>query len=399
MTDEYDRREFLAGPVRWAAAAGLLGGVTPSLFAQSPAAQGGAKIITRKLGRTGISLPIVSMGVMNADIPGLIRRAYEVGIRHFDTAAAYQGGRNEEMVGAMIKEMGVRDQVTISTKALSFWRGSPDAEARSAFRQSVEASLKRLQMDHVDIVYFHGVDSPELARAGGVIQALTELKKEGKIRFTGISTHQGEAVLNEAVRLGVYDVGLVTFNFTMASNTGLIDAIARAAQAGMGIVAMKTQAGGTARPDRSLPRALPPLSQTALLKWVLRHQPIATAIPGYTTYGQVEQNFTVATDLEYTAAEKEFLGEKTFVAQAQFCQHCGQCRNDCPSGVDIPSLMRSHMYAVQYANPDPARLTLASLETGKGLDGCRDCDACKASCRNHVNIGGKIAQLSALSLA
>jgi aryl-alcohol dehydrogenase-like predicted oxidoreductase len=244
VSGTYDRREFLVGPVRWAAAAGLLSGVAPSLLAQVSTPRDGAKIITRTLGRTGISLPIVSMGVMNADVPGLIRRAYEVGIRHFDTAAFYQGGRNEEMVGAMIKEMGVRDQVTITTKALPFYKGGPAAEARNLFRQTVEASLKRLQMDHVDIVCFHAVDSAEIARAEGPIQALTELKKEGKTRFTGLSTHEGEAVLNEAVRLGVYDVALVPFNYTMASNTALLSAIERAAKAGMGIVAMKTQAGG-----------------------------------------------------------------------------------------------------------------------------------------------------------
>jgi len=58
----------------------------------------------------------VSMGVMNADVPGILRRSYELGIRHFDTAAVYQNGRNEEMVGIVIKEMGIRDKVVISTK-------------------------------------------------------------------------------------------------------------------------------------------------------------------------------------------------------------------------------------------------------------------------------------------
>jgi hypothetical protein len=74
----------------------------------------------------------------------------------------------------------------------------------------------------------------------------------------------------------------------------------------MGIVAMKTQAGGLSRPDRALPNVLPPHSQTALLKWVLHNQSISTAIPGVTTHDQLEQNITVAFNLEYTAAEKEF---------------------------------------------------------------------------------------------
>ena len=136
-------------------------------------------------------------------------------------------------------------------------------------------------------------------------------------------------MLPEAVRLGVFDVGLVPVNYTMASNKALLDAIDHAAKAGMGVVAMKTQAGGLARPDRALPKELPPHSQTALLKWVLHNPSITTAIPGVTAYDQLEQNITVAFDLEYSAAEKAFLGDRALMTQARFCQQCGQCRTDC----------------------------------------------------------------------
>ena len=106
------------------------------------------------------------MGVMNADVPGILRRAYELGIRHFDTAAGYQKGRNEEMVGQVIKDIGVRDKVTISTKQMLRSRPPSAAEAKKRFIEGVEASLRRLQMDHVDILYHHSVDSVEV-RAGG----------------------------------------------------------------------------------------------------------------------------------------------------------------------------------------------------------------------------------------
>jgi uncharacterized protein len=394
MNEKTSRREFLVAPLQCVAAAGLLGAMVPSLLAQSRGSRS-EKILTRTLGKTRISLPIVSLGFMNADAPDLIQHAYEIGMRHVDTAAFYQNGRNEEIVGATIKKMGARDSVTIGTKV--FLRGvgvsARDPQAGTAFRQVAEASLKRLQMDHVDILYYHSVDSAEDLRAEGPLQALAELKKEGKTRFIGVSTHQGAVVLPEAVRLGVFDVGLVPINFTMASNKALLDAIDQSAKAGMGIVAMKTQAGGLSRPDRALPKVLPPHSQTALLKWVLHHESIATAIPGVTAHDQLDQNITVASSLEYTADEKEFLGDRALLAQAQFCQQCGQCRPDCPHGVDIPTLMRSHMYAVQYANLDLARSTLACLETGKGPTACTSCSGCKVVCRNDVNIAAKITQL------
>jgi len=185
----------------------------------------------------------------------------------------------------------------------------------------------------------------------------------------------------------------------MAHDAEKLAMIERAAKAGIGIVAMKTQAGGTVRPDSKLPKELPPESQTALLKWVLNHDFITTAIPGFSTYEHLEQDFSVVRNLAYTDAEKKFLADKAFVAQAEFCQQCGQCREDCPKRVDIPALMRSHMYAVQYRNAGMARQLLAKSESGHGLDACRSCASCQAHCRNTVRIARKIAQLKDLELA
>src|SRR6201993_5633521 len=111
----WNRREFIVKPILWAGTASVL--AKTNVLLASPALETSASpVLQRTLGKTGLTLPVVSMGVMNADVPGLLRRAYELGIRHFDTAAVYQNGRNEEMVGRVIKEMGVRDKVVISTK-------------------------------------------------------------------------------------------------------------------------------------------------------------------------------------------------------------------------------------------------------------------------------------------
>ena len=392
---EWNRREFIVKPIVWAGAASVLGR-TDLLAASSGSQAANGAVLQRALGKTGITLPIVSMGVMNADIPGLLRRAYEVGIRHFDTAAGYQQGRNEEMVGQVIKDLGVRDKVTISTKQASRNRPQSAPEAKKRFIEGVESSLRRLQMDHVDILYHHAVDSVEDARAEGPLEALQSLKKDGKTRFVGLSTHKTEDVINEAVRLNLFDVALVTLNYTMAHDAGILSTIERAAKSGIGIVAMKTQAGGTVRPDGKLPKQLPAASQTALLKWVLNHDFITTAIPGFSTYEHLEQDFSVVRDLSYTDDEKRFLADKSFVAQAQFCQQCGKCKDDCPKKVEIPALMRAHMYAVQYRNSGMALETLASVALGRGVDVCDSCDSCRVTCRNSVQIAKKIAQLKSL---
>lgn len=385
---QWNRRDFIVKPIVWAGAATVIG-KSQSLFAD-PAK---TPLIQRTLGKTGITLPIVSMGVMNADIPGLLRRAYEVGMRHFDTAAGYQQGRNEEMVGSVIKELGVRDKVVISTKQPSPDNSQNSAEAKRLFIQGVEASLKRLQMDHVDILYHHAVDSVEDAQAEGPLEALQTLKKAGKTRFIGVSTHKTVDVLPVVIRQGIFDVTLVTWNYTMAHNSEMLTTIEKAAQAGIGIVAMKTQAGGTVKPNPKLPRELPPESQTALLKWVLNHEFVTTAIPGFSTYEHLEQDFSVARGLRYTDEEKRFLADKSFVAQAEFCQQCGECKKQCANRVDVPVLMRAHMYAVQYRNSHMATATLAGTTPGRGLDICAGCASCPITCRNGVQIGRKIGEL------
>ena len=267
----WNRRDFIVRPVAGLAASQLLGSFRTCsdrrrrLLETRAKNRASAKPICRTLGKTGITLPIVSMGVMNADVPGLVKRAYEVGIKHFDTAAFYQQGRNEQMVGNMIQEMGVRDKVIISTKVLrpGFGFGREQGtqapartytptEVKAHFLEIFAGSLKRLQMDHVDILYNHAADSEADINSEGAIAALTQLKKEGKTCFIGVSSHQPELALKLAMKSGAYDVVLIAFNYTVANDESLLRTIDEAAKKGIGIVAMKTQAGGLTRPDPRL---------------------------------------------------------------------------------------------------------------------------------------------------
>jgi predicted aldo/keto reductase-like oxidoreductase len=383
------RRDFLAGSLASLAAGPLLGKPGPA----SP------RPIYRTLGKTGLSLPVVSMGVMNADLPGVVRRAYEVGMRHFDTAAVYRQGRNEELLGGVIKELGVRDKVIIATKALvpEVRRGLTAAQARDRLISIFEGSLRRLQTDYADILYFHAALNAEDVRSEGVLEAFAQLKKQGKARFVGLSPHDKivEAI-NETTRLGVHDVILVTINYTMKDDRPLLDALDNAARKGIGIIAMKTQAGGRVKPEDQ--KKLPLCSQTALLKWVLRNPAITTAVPGFATYEHLEQDWSVAFDLAYTKEEEAFLADKTYLSNAQFCRQCSECIPSCPQRAEIPTLMRTHMYATRYGNEEHARQTLAGILPGKGLDACNLCDVCTASCRRGaVDIRRNIVQLQAFA--
>lgn len=353
--------------------------------------------IIRTLGKTGLRVPIVSMGVMNADNPAVVLESYRIGVRFFDTALSYQGGRNEEMVGSVIQRLGVREKVILETKIPvprpSSRSSSPDPEETTArILEDFEGCLKRLQTDYVDVLMMH---QPTVAQMNdpGVMRAMSEAKKQGRARSIGVSTHAAQAdVLNEAARSGFYDVVLTAFNFTHAGDGALLEAIRNAAAKGIGIVAMKTQASG--RRFSGAGR----INQTAALKWVLRHPEIATAVPGYTNFEHMKEDFSVAYGLEYTDEERRFLADRNLKADVPFCKQCGRCLPTCPAGVDIPSLMRSHMYAASYGNFAQARATLDGIEESRRLRLCRNCRRCNARCAEHMDIARAIGDLRAMYL-
>jgi uncharacterized protein len=396
------RRKFLVRATQGAtsmAALPLLG------LAQAPApektATGAGKAITRVLGRTGIRVPIVNMGVMNADNPVLVRRAFEVGMRLFDTAAYYERGRNEEMVGSVLKELQARDQAVIVTKIYipPPLRGMGPDQAREFFLKTAEESLRRLKTDHIDVLYSHNVSTLEYLKNPGVLEALQLLKKQGKTRFIGFSTHQNMAeCLEAAAAMGVYEVILTTFNYSYHSDQPLLQALARAAAAGIGLVAMKTQCQADWYREE-LPAEMQGFYQgqvmhPALLKWVLRHDFITCAVPGFTTFQQLDEDWPCALDLEYSPAEKKFLEDRRVkLAMAALCRQCGACASSCPRGAAVSELLRAHMYAFNYGNLSQARHTLEAMPKDRGLQLCRNCDSCRAECVNRVQIGRRIEQL------
>jgi predicted aldo/keto reductase-like oxidoreductase len=363
------------------------------------------KIIYRTLGKTGISLPIVSMGAMNTLDSSLVIKSYEIGIRFFDTAADYMRGRNEEMLGNAIKELNARENVIIGTKAFVslLRRGRSPKEIKEAYLKSTEESLKRLKTDYVDILYSHSVYDTKWLKNPGALEALQLLKEQKKTRFIGFTTHQNMAkCINEAAQMDFYDVICTSFNYTMSEDRNLIHALRNAASKGIGLMAMKTQCGGQYFRLADIPPEKKQLYKkdilhTAVLKWVLQNDFIASAVPGYTNFHQMEEDFSVAYSLEYTDEERKFLNDRDVkAAMGSLCHQCSRCVPSCPNQVDIPSLMRTHMYAVNYPNLYQAWNTLREIPTGKGLDICVSCDSCEATCIRGVDIASRIAELKAI---
>jgi predicted aldo/keto reductase-like oxidoreductase len=351
------------------------------------------------------------MGVMNASAPTLVAQSYRLGVRHFDSAWFYQRGMNETMVGDVVRELGCRKDVVLATKIFlkEAQRDLYAPSIKALFLERFAQSLERLKVDAVDILYYHAASDVREINNPHIMEAFEELKKSGKVRFCGVSFHGDQAaMLADMTRSKFYDVALVIFNAAMghqgiaAGNPPrLIAGLEAAAASGIGLVAMKTQCGGGGgfAEKAGGQGSIAELNHTALLKWVLHHPFITTAIPGYTTFDQMELDVSVARDIAYTAAERSFLEREKLQLAQGFCSLCDECHGQCPQGVDIPTLMRTHMYAYGYRNLELAMTTHGTIPVSKGLARCSECPVCVVHCPRGLDVAGRLAGVRSIAHA
>ncbi len=354
-------------------------------------------LIIRKLGRTNIKLPIVNAGAGSNNDPRFIQACVEIGMRLFDTDARYQNGNHERLLGRIFSRMGVRDKVIIMTKVHTPEQrvGLSPEESKRLLYKTFEGCLKRLKTDYVDILLVHDVSSANSIKDPAIMEAMTRLKEQGKTRYIGTATHANMAIsINATVEAEIYDVVLTSVNFTMADDSKLLNAINNAYEKGVGVIAMKTQAGGSAFPNpTSLRNYSDAVINSAALKWVCNNEYIATSIPGISNYEHLQTDYAIALNPKYTDEERQFLSDNNIKLSMEFCRQCRNCLASCPEKVDIPSLMRTHMYTRQYGNFELARQTIDLIPNNRGISICASCSECLARCANSVNIKRKIEEL------
>jgi len=390
------RRSFLKTGINGLAGATLLHPALKSAEATTSAGNGEPNtFICRKLGNTGVRLPVISMGVMNADNPNLVAAALDAGIIHLDTAHGYQKGKNEEMIGQVIRNRK-RDSFFIATKVgyPAKDRNSgiffPDTTERT-FQREFDISLKRLGLDYVDVLYIHSIWVRESVFFEPAMRFLDRAKKEGKVRFSGLTTHRNEhEVIDAVTESEFYDVVLTAYNFRKKNRTEIQTAIAKAARKGIGIVAMKTQAGVYWDKERQ-----EKIDMRAALKWAIRNKNVHTVIPGFTTFDQLNEDLTVMGNLNLTPEERKNLRlDEPQTLSGLYCQQCDACRAQCPHSVEIPTFMRSYMYAYGYRNLRLAQETLKSAELASLP--CYDCRQCSVDCTMGFDVRSKILDIARL---
>jgi hypothetical protein len=343
----------------------------------------------RTLGRTGLQVSAVSFGVMRLTDPAVLLLALESGINYFDTAHRYQNGNNEKMLGNVLKEYG-REKALIATKIPPYVKRPSGYELAESgdMEEMVDTSLQRLQTDYVDVLLLHNIKDASWPGHEDMMSFLEKQKKSGKARFLGISFHvKGSLyvdIVNHSLKTGFYDVLLATLNFK--SPPDHVQALMRARSQDVGVVAMKTQAGGYAEGE-----GLGPNANRAALKWALEQEYVDCAIPGMVNREQLLENLLVAGKKTRWSDRKSL---HTYYASIQdrYCTGCGACSGTCGNNVDIPGIHRSLIYGEGYGDPDLAREAYRELMPWENASACIQCSHPTCRCANGMALRERLCR-------
>ncbi len=395
-----DRRDFLSLTASTALAATGL---------SRPAPVHSAPHIRRytRLGRTQLEVSDISFGSASMTDPALVRHAFSTGINYFDSAESYRWGNAEEAIGEALQ--GKRQQVYLASKTKA-----DASDTRTQMMKALEGSLKRLRTDYVDVYFNHAVN--DVARMKNPEwREFTDLaKRQGKIRFRGMSGHGGHLTecLDYAIDNDLVDVILVAYSF--AQNPSFADkmrhtfhwasiqpnlppVLERAKKKDIGVIAMKTLMGGRMNDMRPYERNDGTFSQAAF-RWVLSNPNVDALLISMTSKENIDEYVSASGGAKVSQHDLDLLHRYAEMRVGNYClPGCNRCEESCPAGVAISEVLRSRMYAVDYRDATLAKAEYAALNGGASA--CVSCVslACLGNCPANVPIA-RLTRDAALTL-
>jgi uncharacterized protein len=268
----------------------------------------------RRLGRTGVTLPILGLGGWHLGDAGSERAAHELvetalaeGIRFLDNAESYHGGTSERWLGTALASLGVRQQVFLMTKTYDLAHRSRESAARH-----LEGSLRRLRTDRLDLWQLHSVrsvsDVDQAFKHGGAMEYIIEAQRQGVVRYIGITGHQDpEANLralhywDEGIRFDTMQMPLNPIDHHQRSFERQV--LPELVKRDIGVIAMKTSADG-----RLLRGRVCTPGECRRYAWSL---PVSVAVVGMERPALVRDNARAAREFEaLSAAERRTLLER-----------------------------------------------------------------------------------------
>ena len=314
------------------------------------------------LGSTGITIPQNAFGALPVQRVNLeqavclLRRAYEGGMRFFDTARAYSD--SEQKLGVAFSEM--RDQVYLASKT--------QAKTPEKFWADLNKSLEMLQTDYLDIYQFHCASQVYAPGDGtGMYECMLEAKAQGKIRHIGITAHQ-IVVAEDAIASGLYET--LQFPFSYLSSEREQALAAKCKEANMGLIAMKGLAGGLITNAKAAMAFMLQFDSVLPIWGVQREK----ELEDWLSFMEQEPKMTEEIRAFIEKEKTELVGE--------FCRGCGYCM-PCPAGIQINTCAR--MSLMLRRSPSARWLEPPMQAEMKKIENCKNCGACKKKCPYELN--------------
>ncbi len=322
-------------------------------------AQEEPNIPRRTFGRTDLEVSEISFGSYGFSNPAVLSRALDIGMNLIDTAPQYGNGQAEKAVGEIMKTR--RDEAYIITK----WVGAGTSNT-AALLEGLNASLERLQTDHVDVIQAYQIDDPALLDNEDLHAAFDQAKQAGKARLLGFSAHGGNlpAVLARALEIGKFDAAIFKYNFVESPPLdGLMN---QAAEKKLGVVAMKSKPPGT-------------VAEPAIT-WALSDKRLASVCVTCVSFDQVNR-YAALGGQRLQAEDRAALDHLAKACEGTYCRYCGTCMAACAEGVRVDEIMRYAMYHRDYGYQDDARRLYAMLAPEERAAACALCPGpCTARC-------------------
>jgi predicted aldo/keto reductase-like oxidoreductase len=390
-----DRRRFLTTGVVGCLGAGALAGsdalgqaeVDPDLDFEMKEEDGPRIRKYNILGGTGLKVSDISLGISQEQ--AVMHYAFDRGINFFDSAEAYYNGQHETELGRAFSKM--RDKVVITTKHVF---GNLGAIKKQDVIDRFDQSLERLQTDYVDIAMMHEIRDPAILEHEEILGAYEALKKAGKYRFLGFSTHDSARICPLAIKSKLFSAMMVYYNSVQYPER--FEILAEAQKAGVGVIAMKTMAGREQDKVAALAKERTTYMKAAV-KWALADPNVNSAVVTMGTFEHVDECLR-ASGQAPTPREQASLDVYREVAVNRYCRMgCAKCLAACPAGVAIPDVMRFGMYYENYGIEKYAIQQYAGLDGTKRASACVGCDgACESACPHGLAISERLARYDGL---
>ena len=314
------------------------------------------------LGKTGITVPKNAFGalpiqrVSTEDAVYLLRKAYDGGMRFFDTARAYTD--SEVKVGEAFD--GMRDQVYIASKT--------HATTPEKFWEELETTLRNLRTDHLDLYQLHCVEQCYRPGDGtGMYECLLEAKKQGKTQHIGITTHR-IGVAEEIVESGLYETLQYPFSYLATErDIALVEATEKA---GMGFIAMKGLSGGLLTNSAACMAFMD--AYPVLPIWGIQRE---SELDEWLSFFEKDPSMTPELQAVIDRDRAELLGD--------FCRGCGYCA-PCTVGISIRDCAR--MSQMIRRAPSEGWLSEHWQAEMRKVENCIECGVCMTRCPYKLSI-------------